>query len=166
MMSSVCLPQNCLIHIHWLFSIVLSLPNEFMDKTARNTSKHSSHLKTVFIIEITIQVYIKKLVQPVILQSSSHLILRHVIQLIRDRTEATVVLQAEWTDNLQEMLKLSLSIGQSLSVEAKLTRFEAANDKLVEALEQAADDEAMQQFQTTLDEESELIDDAILKICN
>jgi len=85
--------------------------------------------------------------------------------LIRERTEASVLLQAEWTDNPQEMLKLHLSIGQALlSLETKLTRLEAANDKLVDALEQAEDDEVMQQFQTTLDEESELIDDTITKM--
>lgn len=84
--------------------------------------------------------------------------------LIKEKTEVSKVLQADWTDNPQELLKLSLSVGQTLNLETKLTRLEAANDKLVEALEQAEDDKAMQQFQTTLDEESELTDDTISKI--
>ena len=51
-----------------------------------------------------------------------------------------------------------------LSLETKLAKLETANDKLVEALEQAEELEAAEQFQTTLDEESELIDDTIDKI--
>jgi len=83
--------------------------------------------------------------------------------LIREGTEASVILQAEW--NLQELLKFSLSVGQVLlSLETKLARLEAANDKSVETLEQAEDNEAMQQFQTTLVEESKLIDDTITKM--
>jgi len=85
--------------------------------------------------------------------------------LIREGTEAGVILQAEWNNNPQELLKLSLSVGQVLlSSETKLAMLEAANDKLVEALEQAEDNEAMQQLQTMLDEESELIDDTITKM--
>jgi len=51
-----------------------------------------------------------------------------------------------------------------LSLEMKLARLEAANDKLIEVLEQAEDNEVMLQFQTTLKEESELIDDTITKM--
>ena len=59
----------------------------------------------------------------------------------------------------QEMLKLSLSTGKVLSsLETKLARLETANDKLTEALEQEENTEAVEQFQTTLDEESELIE--------
>ena len=57
------------------------------------------------------------------------------------------------------MLKLSLSTGKVLSsLETKLARLETANDKLTEALEQEENTEAVEQFQTTLDEESELIE--------
>ena len=63
------------------------------------------------------------------------------------------------------MLKLSLSIGKVLlNLEAKLTRLEAVNDKLAEVFEQGQDVQAAEQFQTVLDEESELIDDTITKI--
>ena len=56
------------------------------------------------------------------------------------------------------MLKLSLSTGKVLSsLETKLARLETANDKLTEALEQEENTEAVEQFQTRLDEESELI---------
>ena len=51
-----------------------------------------------------------------------------------------------------------------LNLETKLTRLETANDKLAEAYEQAGEMEEAEQFQTTLDEESELIDDTITKI--
>ena len=57
------------------------------------------------------------------------------------------------------MLKLSLSTGKVLSsLETKLARLETANDKLTKALEQEENTEAVEQFQTTLDEESELIE--------
>lgn len=85
--------------------------------------------------------------------------------LVREKTEAETLLQTEWTDSQQEMLKLSLSTGKVLlSLETKLARLETANDKLAEALEQEENTEALEQFQTTLDEESELIEDTIGKI--
>ena len=63
------------------------------------------------------------------------------------------------------MLKLTLSIGKVLlNLETKLMRLETANDKLAEAYKQVGETEAAEQFQTTLDEESELIDDTITKI--
>jgi len=74
-------------------------------------------------------------------------------------------LEKEWNDNPQDLLKLSFSIGKVLlNLETKLTRLETANEKLVEAYEQAEDTEAAKQFHTTLDQESELIDDIISKI--
>lgn len=43
-------------------------------------------------------------------------------------------------------------------------RLETANDKLAEAYDQAEDTDAAEQFQTTLDEDSELIDNTITNI--
>ena len=85
--------------------------------------------------------------------------------LVKENTEAGTLLQAELSDNLPEMLKLNLSIGKVLlNLQTKLARLETANDKLVEALEQTEDTAASEQFQSTLDEESEMIDDCISKI--
>jgi len=57
-------------------------------------------------------------------------------------------------------LKLKILIGKALlNLETKLTRLETANEKLVEAYEQAKDTEATEQFQTMFNQESELIDD-------
>ena len=71
--------------------------------------------------------------------------------LVREKTEAEILLQTEWTDSLQERLKFSLSTGKVLlSLETKLARLESANDKLAEALEQEENTEALEQFQTTL----------------
>lgn len=85
--------------------------------------------------------------------------------LIRENSEADTLIQTELSDDPQEMLKLSLSIGKVLlNLETKLVRLETANDKLAEAYEQAEDTEAAEQFQSTLDEESELIDNTITNI--
>ena len=66
---------------------------------------------------------------------------------------------------MQEMLKLSLLLGKVLlNIETKLVRLETANDKLAEAYEQAEDKKAAEQFQITLDEESELINNTITNI--
>ena len=46
----------------------------------------------------------------------------------------------------------------------KLSRLELANEKLSEAYEQANDTEGAEQFQLTLDEESEVIDGVIDKV--
>ena len=63
------------------------------------------------------------------------------------------------------MLKLSLSTSKVLlSLETKLARLETANGKLAEALEQEENMEAVEQSQTTLDEESKLIEDTVGKI--
>ena len=83
----------------------------------------------------------------------------------RETVEADELIQIELSDNPRDVLKLTLSIGKALlNLETKLTRLETANDKLAEAYEQAGETEAAEQFQTTLDEESELIDDTITKI--
>ena len=63
------------------------------------------------------------------------------------------------------MLKLSLSTSKVLlSLETKLAKLKTANDKFAEALEQEENMEAVEQFQTTLDEESKLNKDTIGKI--
>ena len=85
--------------------------------------------------------------------------------LVKENTEAGTLLQAELSDNLPEMLKLNLSIGKLLlNLQTKLARLETANDKLVEALDQTEDTATSEQFQSTLDEENEMIDDCISKI--
>ena len=85
--------------------------------------------------------------------------------LIRENSEADILVQTEFGDDPQEMLKLSLSIGKVLlNLETKLVRLETANDKLAEAYDQAEDTDAAEQFQTTLDEDSELIDNTITNI--
>ena len=64
--------------------------------------------------------------------------------LVREKTKAETLLQTEWTDSPQEMLKLSLSTSKVLlSLETKLARLETANDKLAEALEQKENIEAV-----------------------
>ena len=85
--------------------------------------------------------------------------------LIRENSEADILVQTEFSNDPQEMLKLSLSIGKVLlNLETKLVRLETANDKLAEAYEQAEDTDAAEQFQTTLDEDSELIENTITNI--
>ena len=85
--------------------------------------------------------------------------------LIRENPEADTLVQTEFSDDPQEMLKLSLSIGKVLlNLETKLVRLETANDKLAEAYDQAEDTDAAEQFQTTLDKDSELIDNTITNI--
>ena len=83
----------------------------------------------------------------------------------RETAAADELIQTELSDNSRDMLKLTLSIGKVLlNLETKLTSLETANDKLAEAYKQAGETEAAEQFQTTLDEESELIYDMITKI--
>jgi len=88
--------------------------------------------------------------------------------LIKEQTEAKVVLQADLTEDPPELLKLNLSIGKVVLdlqfKQMKLTQLEAANAKLIEALEHSEDSEATEQFKNTLHEESEMIDDVISKI--
>ena len=51
-----------------------------------------------------------------------------------------------------------------MNLETKLARLESVNEKLVDAYEQADDTEGVEQFQITLDSESEFIDGIITKI--
>ena len=85
--------------------------------------------------------------------------------LIREETEAQKLLQAECGDGLQETLKYLMSVGKVLmNLETKLGRLELANEKLSEAYEQNEDQEGAVQFQSTLDEEAELIDGVLSRI--
>ena len=84
---------------------------------------------------------------------------------IRENSKADTLVQTEFSDDPQEMLKLNLSIGKVLlNLETKLVRLETANDKLAEAYKQAEDTDAAEQFQTTLDEDSDLIENTITNI--
>ena len=85
--------------------------------------------------------------------------------LIRENSKADTLVQTEFSNDPQEMLKLSSLIGKVLlNLETKLVRLETANDKLAEAYEQAEDTDAAEQFQTTLDEDSDLIENTITNI--
>ena len=50
------------------------------------------------------------------------------------------------------------------SLETKLSRFEATNEKLVETYEQNSDTEAAEQFQSVLDGDADFIEGIINKI--
>ena len=85
--------------------------------------------------------------------------------LLKEVAEAKKLLQVEWKDSPQEVLRSLMAIGKVLiNLEVKLTRLENVNEKLVEAYEQIGEIEAIEQFQTTLDEESESIEEVITTI--
>ena len=85
--------------------------------------------------------------------------------LLKEVAEAKKLLQAEWNDSPQEVLCSLMTIGKVLiNLEVKLTRLENVNEKLVETYEQTWEIEAIEQFQTTLDEESESIEEVITTI--
>ena len=78
---------------------------------------------------------------------------------LKEETEAQKLLQAECGDDLQSTLKYLMSVGKVLmNLVVKLGQLESANKKLIEEYEQSEDQEGAGQFQTTLDEEAELID--------
>ena len=85
--------------------------------------------------------------------------------LLKEETEAQRVLQTNVNDDRTEIRRHLLNIGKVLlNLEMKLSRLELANEKLSEAYEQANDTEGAEQFQLTLDEESEIIDGVIDKV--
>ena len=51
-----------------------------------------------------------------------------------------------------------------LNLETKFSRLELANDKVIDALEQADDSEGTEQFQNVLDEDAELMDIVLTRI--
>ena len=85
--------------------------------------------------------------------------------LLKEETEAQKILQTDFNDDRTKIRGHLLSIGKVLlNLEMKLSRLELANEKLSEAYEQANDTEGAEQFQLTLDEESEVIDGVIDKV--
>ena len=86
--------------------------------------------------------------------------------LTREEQEANELLQQEWiSSSEQEIVKFFLMIGKAiLNLETKLSRFEAANEKLMDAIEAESNSEAATEFQATLDEDSELIDNIINRV--
>ena len=85
--------------------------------------------------------------------------------LLKEEAEAQRVLQTNVNDDRTEIRRHLLNIGKVLlNLEMKLSRLELANEKLSEAYEQANDTEGAEQFQLTLDEESEIIDGVIDKV--
>ena len=85
--------------------------------------------------------------------------------LLKKEAEAQRVLQTNVNDDQTEIRSHLLNIGKVLlNLEMKLSRLELANEKLSEAYEQANDTEGAEQFQLTLDEESEIIDGVIDKV--
>ena len=89
--------------------------------------------------------------------------------LSREEQEANELLQQDWNNSSseQEIVKFFFLIGKTiLNLETKLSRFELANEKLLDAFdaENASDSEAFSEFQATLDEESEFVDSVISKV--
>ena len=85
--------------------------------------------------------------------------------LLKEETEAKKVLQTPCTSDPVEAERLLMSVGKiTLNLEKKLSRLEIASEKLAEAYGQSEDAVAAEQFQTILDEDSELVDGIIDKI--
>ena len=85
--------------------------------------------------------------------------------LLKEEIEAQRILQTELGEHPTEIGRHLLTIGKILlNLETKLSRLEAANEKLIEAFEQNNDVDGAEQFQLTLDEESEVIDGMIDKL--
>ena len=86
--------------------------------------------------------------------------------LAREEGEANELLQQDWSDNNeQQIVKFCLTIGKViLNLETKLSRLEVANDKLGEAYDNGNDVETATEFHTTLDEDSEFMDNVISKV--
>jgi len=86
--------------------------------------------------------------------------------LAKEEQEANELLQQDISQmNEQQIMKYSLSIGKSiLSLETKLTRLETANDKLMDAYEEESNPEASAEFQSTLEQDSNFMDNIIDKV--
>ena len=83
--------------------------------------------------------------------------------LAQEEVEADELLQQDWSNTEEhEIVRLSLLVGKvTLSLETKLTRMMAANDKLADAYEAGGENESARQFHATLDEDSGFIDNII-----
>ena len=85
--------------------------------------------------------------------------------LIKEEAEAQKLMQADVDDDLPKVVKSLMLVGKVLmNLDAKLSRLESANERVIEALEQNDDTEGSEQFQKVLDEEAELIDDVVSRI--
>ena len=85
--------------------------------------------------------------------------------LLKEETEAEKLIQADLSDQPRELTQFLLAVGKVLiNLETKLARLESVNEKLAEAYEKTGDTEAIEQYQTTLDEETELTESVITKI--
>ena len=86
--------------------------------------------------------------------------------LAREEGEANELLHQEWRENNeQQIVRFCLTIGKViLNLETKLARLEVANDRLMDAYDSGNDSEAATEFHTTLEEDSELMDNIIGKI--
>ena len=86
--------------------------------------------------------------------------------LTREEQEANELLQQECDcSSEQQIVKFSLMIGKAiLNLETKFSRLETANDKLMDAIDVESDFEAASEFQTVLDQDSELMDNVINKV--
>ena len=85
--------------------------------------------------------------------------------LIKEAAEAQRLLQEKPSDNLEDVTCLQLAIGKVLlNLEAKFSRMESANDKVIDAFEQNNDADGAEQFQQVLDEDAELMDNVVSRI--
>ena len=79
--------------------------------------------------------------------------------------ETRELMQADVDDDLPKVVKSLLLVGKVLiNLDAKLSRLESANEKVIEELEQNDEPESSEQFQGVLDEEAELIDGVVSRI--
>ena len=84
--------------------------------------------------------------------------------LLKEEADAQRVLQTLCPSDPTEIEQQLMSVGKIINLEKRLSRLEMANDKLAEAYEQNEDTDGAEQFQTTLDEDSELVDGIIDKM--
>ena len=85
--------------------------------------------------------------------------------LLKEEAEAQKILQIDFENDRTEIGRHLLTTGKVLiNLKMTLSRLELANEKLNEAYKQNHDEEGAGQFQLTLDEEGEFIDEAIDKM--